>query len=509
VTLNHSEITVQSVDSGLPGYLRIRGDHVTLNHSILNSQVNDVSNSHTREGLLVDRPGDGERGRVIADGRDVQGSVVVSAKTLDITGGGIIAPTTGSRIGSRIELLANEVTTRPGTGPGGTLNAPRILDPADPTRVVLSSSSTGTGGAGRIAIAGEGVAMPEGTPYPPNSSIHLTGTDLLTDTNSDALGGKIEMISRGPIVLQNTTVSANVTDIRPQSTGLPEQGGNIAITGKSLSLDGGGISALSRGTQTGGNILVDTTQGVFLSNGAKVTANSTGAGNAGSIAINAGSEFISHDASVTTEATQASGGNITLRATDSIRLVNTEISTSVHGGPQTSGGNISIDPAMLTLQNTQILAQAVQGQGGNISITAGSFLADQTSVVSASSEFGLNGTVNIQSPVSSLSGTLTMLPQTPLQAHTLLAQRCAAHSNGQLSSLLVLGRDTLPSEPGGWLMSPLASLSEEPLSVAEAQPGDLRPLLILHGELLLGPYAGGLTPPWRTGLKDWNEQCGG
>jgi filamentous hemagglutinin family protein len=508
VTLNHSEVTVESVDLGLPGYLRIRGDHVTLNHSILNSKVNDVTSNPGLGGDLIDVPGAGERGRVIADGRDVQGSTVVSAKTLDIIGGGIIAPTTGNRIGSRIELLADVVTTRPGTGPGGTLNAPRILNPADPTRVVLETSSTGTGGAGRIAIAGEGVAMPEGTPYPPTSSIHLTATDLVTDTNSDALGGKIELISRGPIVLQNTTMSANVTDVRPQSVNLQEQGSNIAITAKSLSLDGGGISALSRGTQTGGNILIETTEGLSLLGGAKVSANSLGSGNAGNITFNAGSQFIAHDASVTTEATQASGGNITVRATDAIRLVNSELSTSVHGGPQTSGGNISIDPAVMTLQNSQILAQAVQGQGGNISIAAGTFLADQTSVVSASSEFGLSGTVTIQSPVSSLSGTLATLPQRPLQAHSLLQQRCAAQSQGQLSSFTVTSRDTLPSEPGGWLMSSMAMLPE-PTPVAAAEPVHGLPLSIVPGQFVPGPFAHRRGSSWRGGLMDWIEGCGG
>ncbi len=162
---------------------------------------------------------------------------------------------------------------------------------------------------------------------------------------------------------------------------------------------------------------------------------------------------MSQNASVTTEASQASGGNIVVQATDSIRLVNSTISTSVQGGPETSGGNIAIDPTIMTLQNSQILAQAVQGQGGNITIVAGTFLMDATSLVSASSQFGLSGAVNIQSPVSMLSGTLATLPKQPLPVQHLLQQRCAAQANGQLSSLVVAGRDTLPSEPGGWLMS--------------------------------------------------------
>ena len=221
------------------------------------------------------------------------------------------------------------------------------------------------------------------------------------------------------------------------------------------------MSALSRGTQSGGNIFIKAQGPLTMSDGAPISASSTGPANAGNIAINAGAQFLSQNASVTTEASQASGGNITVQATDSIRLVNSQINTSVQGGPTTSGGNITIDPAVVTLQNSQVLAQAVQGAGGNINIVAGTFLTDQTSLVSASSQFGLSGTVTIQSPVSSLSGSLATLPQRPLLAQTLLRQRCAAQVNGQLSSLVVAGRDALPVEPGGWLMSPMVSMADD------------------------------------------------
>ncbi|HRC45090.1 MAG TPA: hypothetical protein PLT27_13640, partial [Nitrospira sp.] len=128
-----------------------------------------------------------------------------------------------------------------------------------------------------------------------------------------------------------------------------------------------------------------------------------------------------------------------------------------------------IDPEVVSLQNSQILAQAVQGQGGNISIVAGTFLADQSSVVSASSQFGLSGAVNIQSPLSSLSGTLATLPQQPLHVQNLMRQRCAAQAQGRLSSLVIAGRDTLPIEPGGWLLSPTVFMPQEVVA-QEAEP---------------------------------------
>lgn len=473
VRLTNSELTVEAQDSGLPGYLRVRSDNIFLDHTILNSRANDVSNVRDSAGQLIDVVGAGERGPVNTDGRSVQGSTLISARLLDVTGGGIIAPTRGSRIGSLVQLQTDQVVTRPGSGPGGTLEAPRILNPVDPARVVISSSSTGTGGAGTITISGWRPPARGDTPLPPGTSMHLTGTDILTDSNIEALGGKILLKMRGPVELQDSTISANVTNVRSPSMSLQEQGGNLDVIAGAFVMQGGRLSALSRGTQKGGNIAVNVQGPVTLTDGAAISASSVGAGDAGNISITAGPQFFSQNAAITTDASHASGGNITIQATDAIRLANTRLSTSVQGGPDSSGGNILLDPAVVTLQNSQVLAQATQGAGGNINIIAGAFLIDPASVVSASSEFGVSGAVNIQSPVSNLSNTLATLPQEPLQAQNLLHQRCAAQVNGRLSSLVVAGRDTLPVEPGSWLMSPLALLIQDVDYSAQLHAGDL------------------------------------
>jgi large exoprotein involved in heme utilization and adhesion len=232
--------------------------------------------------------------------------------------------------------------------------------------------------------------------------------------------------------------------------------GNITITANSVIAEQSThISSSTSAIGSGGTISLNAGQSVTMNSGTNISAQSTGQGHAGNIDINAGAQFLSNNGSITTQARQASGGNIEIRATDAIRLVNSQINTSVQGGPTTAGGNITLDPAVVTLQNSQVLARAVQGQGGNINIIAGTFLADQTSVIDASSQFGLSGNVNIQSPVSSLSGTLAVLPTHPLQAQPLLNQRCSAGPTSQASSFIVAGRDRMPTEPGGWLLSPM------------------------------------------------------
>ena len=298
-----------------------------------------------------------------------------------------------------------------------------------------------------------------------------------------------------------------MTDVRPQSINLQEQGGNIDLTTGTFLMQGGRVSALSRGTQSGGSIFIKAQDQVTMSDGAAISASSTDLGNAGNIAINAGPQFLSQNSSITTEANQASGGNIFIQATDSIRLVNSQLSTSVQGGPNTSGGNITLDPAVVTLQNSQVLAQAVQGSGGNINIIAGTFLADQSSVVSASSQFGLSGAVNIQSPLSSLSNTLTTLPQQPLQAQQLMRQRCAAQVNGHMSSLVIAGRDSLPAEPGGWQMSPMTWMADDTPSLQPSPVGGDSLYPLRQGQALAEPWIEQLNPLFQRGIHDWTAGC--
>ncbi|MGE3815338.1 MAG: filamentous hemagglutinin N-terminal domain-containing protein [Nitrospiraceae bacterium] len=511
VRLTNSEITVEAQNQGLPGYLRIRADTVILDHSVLNSKVNDVSNGTNFQGQMVDVVGAGERQHVVSDGRDVQGSIVLSAKNLDITGGGIIAPTQGSRIGSRIELHADVLNTHPGTRPGGTLSAPRILDPSDPTRVVISSGSSGSGGAGTISIVGESIPMPEGTPFTAASSIHLKGTDVMTDTRSDALGGKIEMKASGPIELHNTTISANVTDVRPQSAAVQDQGGSIHVTAGSLTIQAGGVSALSRGSQNGGNVVIQTQGPITLSAGATVSASNTGSGDAGSISltasgpieINAGRvatasmdgrggpitihgsdlavsngsavtaashgannagkiELISDNniavtnSAISTEALKASGGDIKLTAPGSVTLKDSTLTASVAGGNETTGGKIDIDPQYVIIQNSQVLAKAADGNGGRIAIEASkAVLIDPGSSLDATSSKGVNGQIIIQSPIQQLAGAIAPLPQAFAVAANLYGQRCAAQKDGQFSSFVQSARDGLPPQPGDFLASPL------------------------------------------------------
>jgi filamentous hemagglutinin family protein len=366
------------------------------------------------------------------------GSITITADTVSLIGDtGIFANTFGDVQTPAGNIALNVNQLRANVKPVGTLL------PGHPASGINSTSEGWQ--AGTVTISGIGPDKLDAAKLVALNNVELStavaeGRETLTPATITVVADQVR--------LTNTTFQTDTRGAVPA--------GNITITANSVIAEQSThISSSTSAIGSGGTISLNAGQSVTMNSGTNISAQSTGQGHAGNIDINAGAQFLSNNGSITTQARQASGGNIEIRATDAIRLVNSQINTSVQGGPTTAGGNITLDPAVVTLQNSQVLARAVQGQGGNINIIAGTFLADQTSVIDASSQFGLSGNVNIQSPVSSLSGTLAVLPTHPLQAQPLLNQRCSAGPTSQASSFIVAGRDRMPTEPGGWLLSPM------------------------------------------------------
>jgi len=107
------------------------------------------------------------------------------------------------------------------------------------------------------------------------------------------------------------------------------------------------------------------------------------------------------------------------------------------------------------LDHSRIQANAFGGPGGNVRIIADIFLTTD-SILSASSALGVSGTINIQSPITDVSGTLARLPEAVFQAAALLRAACQVRlAEGRTSSFVLGGRGGLAIEPGGLLGSRL------------------------------------------------------
>jgi large exoprotein involved in heme utilization and adhesion len=302
------------------------------------------------------------------------------------------------------------------------------------------------------------------------------GGRISTSTATDASAGSIT-VNAGMINLSSGASIISSSGFN-QGTAVGFRFGNgaggtvtVNATGPVTIADqGSGLFTTTVGNGAGGNITLHGSA-IQLSNGAAISATSSGKGNAGNITVNAGNQLTMSNSSITTEANQSSGGAIKLTTNPSgmVQLTNSTISASVLDGTG-GGGSVNIDPQAVILQNSQILAQAIQGAGGNISITTNLLLPDSASLISASSQFGEQGTIVIQSPISPAGGKIFPLSQKPLIETSLMGQRCAASAEGVYSSFTIAGRDSLPAEPGGWLSSPLALASTE---VVESEASEI------------------------------------
>jgi filamentous hemagglutinin family protein len=351
---------------------------------------------------------------------------------------------------------------------------------------LIDSGTTNNGSGGNITVSATDNVLLSGTMLDGTPSGVFSRTTA-TDPGSGN-GGNILFQANSVSIQNGAQISASSSGTGAAGTVTVE---SVSSQAQSILIDGSGsgIFTTTSSTGTGGNITVDA-NAVNMTNGASITASSTGPGNTGNIQINAGNQLAMRNSTVTTEANQSGGGaiKITTNPDGTVQLTDSTISASVLDGTG-GGGSVNIDPEFVILQNSQILANSVFGPGGNISITTNLLLPDTTSVISASSQFGQQGNIVIQSPVSPASGKIIPLGQKPLVATALLSQRCAALAGGSISSFTVAGRDSLPAEPGGWVSSPLAlsvvgashgTLGEEGMHTSQTEVAKGVPLLSLR-----------------------------
>jgi len=464
---NRGLISSTSYGSGRAGNIRVDAESVEL----LNGAF-----------ILSSAYGSGNGGKieVIADSVLVSG--VHPAPVSDITGNISLTP---SGIGSQAFINGGNAGDVRITA--GTLN---ILDGA---RISTQTFGAGNGGnievtANNVVISGANAAFKEfliGKGIDAEEAGKLASAGILAGTNSSYLGDGATG-NAGNVSIQAKNLQLSDQGLISTRTTGPGTGGNIELISDQVALSGGALisaeSSVSAKAGKAGDILINASdifksdnssvttaaeqakggditiqaREVQLTNGALISAESSGKGNAGNIYISTPDTLLMKNGSVTTEAKQADGGNIHVHAGYMVSLIDSKITASVGGGPETIGGNITIDPHYVVLNDSQIIANAYEGKGGNIRIIADVFLASPESIVDASSALGIDGTVDIRAPITSISGTLAPMQGNFLSTEALLRDRCIARIRGErISSFVVSGRDGLPIRPGNVLPSPI------------------------------------------------------
>ncbi|MEH1990185.1 beta strand repeat-containing protein, partial [Nostoc sp.] len=385
-----------------------------------------------------------------------------------------------SAIFSRLE------TGTEGNGGNITINS-RSFSLRD--RAQLSASTSGQGNAGNVTVSAK-------------DAISLVDASIISTVEAGGVGkgGNIDINAATLSLIdgaQLVTLTRSASDTQPAGRG--DAGNvNVNVTGavdiagqKNDSVSGIG-SLVETGTVGNvGNITIDS--GSFsLRDGAFLTAETFGQGNAGAIEVNAadfvtisGSSsnfnsglFVNSQSTTGTagdiivtsprvtldnsgrldaESASGNGGNINLQ-TDLLLLrrgaqITTTAGTAQAGG---NGGNITINAPLgfivaVPLENSDITANAFTGTGGRVDIKASGiygikFRESPTllSDITASSEFGTQGTVELNTPDIDPNSGLVELPT--ISVDTEVAQGCYSPGYAQ-SKFAIAGRGGLPANP--------------------------------------------------------------
>jgi filamentous hemagglutinin family protein len=418
-------------------------------------------------------------------GQGAGGDIQINTRTLLLDRGRINASTATSQRGGNITIRALESVELVGSG-FDTLQQQIVIPALNGTLSInnfdqgIVAITAGSGAAGNVfietpnfiirnggAIGTTTLAQGQGGNITINTSdtLELDNSFIATGTFTDALSGNVDLtapklIARGGAQVFTTTfgsgkagnLTVNVLDsidlIDPNNEGTLLSSGLFASSAQTASGNGGDINI---NIPTGNLTMID---------GATASVSAEGQGNAGNINIDASSIVLNRGA-ITATGTSGKGGNINIKvANDLILRNNSQIST--RAGTQESGGgnggDININAKFIVAvpkEDSDITANAFEGMGGNINISAFSIFGlglsgkpTSNSDISASSQLGIDGTIDISTLNIDPSKGLTQVPSNLTDSASQIVAGCATES---ANSFVVTGRGGLPENPTQYL----------------------------------------------------------
>ena len=334
-------------------------------------------------------------------------------------------------------------------------------------------SGTGTGadgGAGDITVNTGTLRLADGAVVSARTRNSSDGGNITINANTleAVTGGQVLTTTfdrgRAGNITVNATGGVTLSDSDSSFASRLAQSGRDGINNSSAS---SGLFANTEGNSTGQGGSVKITTGYLqVLGGAQVAVSSQGAGNAGNLEVTARSIKLDNGGQLTAETATGDGGNINLQVQDLLllrhnSLISTSAGTAQAGG---NGGNITIDTPFIVAvpkEDSDIRANAFTGNGGQVNITAQGIFGIQfrpqdtpLSDITASSQFGLNGSVQINTPGIDPSRGISHLPAQPVDASRQIAQNCPTSG-----SLAARGSEFVVTGRGGLLPTPRETLS--------------------------------------------------
>jgi filamentous hemagglutinin family protein len=371
---------------------------------------------------------------VSAKGDQKAGEIALELNTLTMSSSGeILAAASGTGQGGNVYITAADSVKISGVNDtgyksgvytstfSGTGNAGNIMISASDVSVgkdgVISAFSSGKGNAGEINLNVKTLSLTDNAEISTEvigqgngnniniaaeNSVHISGylSGIYTNTYGAGISGNITLSAYNMTLDEKSSISAVTA-----GTG---KAGEIRLNINTLTLtQGSGMSTSSLGSGDGNNILLNVSD-LTMKNGSYIEAFSNDTGNAGNIILDAHNTVRLDNSSFLTGSRNSDGGDMKFHIDKILYLSDSYISTSAKGGTG-SGGNISIDPQFVILNNSNITANAYGGRGGNIHIVADNFIRSWKSIVDASSKLGIDGLVEINSPDADISSGLMVL----------------------------------------------------------------------------------------------------
>ncbi|MDZ7959769.1 MAG: filamentous hemagglutinin N-terminal domain-containing protein [Aulosira sp. DedQUE10] len=459
-----------------------KGGDITINaaDAIELTGVDSVEeNLSLTTGLVTDTAGSGAGGNLtINTGRlTVQNGAQLSAATLSDAKGGnltVNATKTVELLGvSPADIVASGLFTsvQEGSGQAGdlTVNTEQLII-RDGAQIFAGTLSEGNGG--NIIINANNYVNAIGV-----SPIYKISGGVFSSGDSESIGNagnltintKNLMVQNGAsIAVENlglgkvgvmTINASNLLQVLGQSPADNDSLDSSQLTPTFSSLSASILN--SNNMNDAGNVEINTGK-LLVQAGTRVSVDNEGLGKGGNINIQANSILLDNagnsqqDAGGIQATTKSGeGGNINLQIKDILLMRNgSKITTDATGG-NGNGGNITISSNLLAAaENSDITANAIEGQGGNVLITTQGIFGIEfrpqltsQSDITASSQFGLNGAVEIKTLAVDPSKGIVALPVQPNDASSLITQGCGQNKSSEFSRFIVTGRGGLPQNP--------------------------------------------------------------
>ncbi|MDY6900359.1 MAG: S-layer family protein, partial [Cyanobacteriota bacterium] len=417
-------------------------------------------------GLLIDTVGKANNGDIILEG-----------KNLIVENAGLISNYTyGSGSGGNINLNFSEsidlsglspITKRSSTisaisynsGNTGSVNAStKKLTISD--GAFLGTATFSSGNAGDVSVnSTESIGLIGFSPRSQNSAISSStfasgnagkltvNTKKLSVRDGARIDSSATVLGNSGSVIVNATESVEVSGVAV-GAGLPSlinSSANILDEALRIRL---GLPEKPFGDS--GDLTINTPK-LVVKDGALVSVRNDGFGDGGILEINAKSILLDTQGNITAATESGEGGNVSINSQDSLLMrrgsgINTE---SLGTG---NGGNLTINsPIIAGFENSDIIANAIQGNGGNIDITTQGIFGlefrdelSESSDITASSQFGLSGTVEINNLSIDPSSGLVELDVELSDESQQIASGCSSNAD---SSFVATGRGGISKNP--------------------------------------------------------------